>query len=99
MKMPLMSIASTSDWQTNWTSLDPSWNIEKPIGADIENTNDFALQLENQLIEMLAPHGDAVESIIAQVGEGASDPNQFVGAQATPNKALIAISFVEFERG
>ena len=71
--------------------------IEKPIGADIENTNEFALQVENRLMDMLAPYGDVIESIIAQVGEGANDPSQFVGAQATPNKALIAISFVEYE--
>jgi multidrug efflux pump subunit AcrB len=71
--------------------------IQKPIGVDIENTNRFTLQLEKELTELLKPNEQIVESIIAQVGEGASDPNDFTGGQATPNKGLIAISFVEYE--
>jgi len=71
--------------------------IQKPIGVDIENTNRFTLHLEKELTELLSPYEHAVESIIAQVGEGASDPNDFTGGQATPNKGLIAISFVEYE--
>jgi multidrug efflux pump subunit AcrB len=71
--------------------------IQKPIGVDIENTNRFTLQLEKELTELLKPNEQVVESIIAQVGEGASDPNDFTGGQATPNKGLIAISFVEYE--
>ena len=71
--------------------------IQKPIGVDIENTNRFTLQLEKELTELLKPNDHAVESIIAQVGEGASDPNDFTSGQATPNKGLIAISFVEYE--
>ena len=71
--------------------------IQKPIGVDIENTNSFTMELEDELMEMLAPIDHAVESIIAQVGEGASDPQDFTGAQATPNKGLIVVSFVEYE--
>jgi multidrug efflux pump subunit AcrB len=71
--------------------------IQKPIGVDIENTNRFTLQMEEELMGLLKPYEHAVESIIAQVGEGASDPNDFTGGQATPNKGLIAISFVEYE--
>jgi multidrug efflux pump subunit AcrB len=71
--------------------------IQKPIGVDIENTNNFALHLEEELFNLLKPVEHAVESIIAQVGEGAADPNDFTGGQATPNKGLIAISFVEYE--
>jgi len=71
--------------------------IQKPIGVDIENTNRFTLDLEKELTELLRPYEHAVESIISQVGEGASDPNDFTGGQATPNKGLIAISFVEYE--
>jgi len=71
--------------------------IQKPIGVDIENTNKFTLHLEEELFNLLKPVEHAVESIIAQVGEGAADPNDFTGGQATPNKGLIAISFVEYE--
>lgn len=72
--------------------------MEKPIGYDIEQTNEFSLAVEKEIIELLKPYEPAVESIIAKVGEGASDPNQMVGAQATPNKAMITVSFVEYEK-
>jgi len=71
--------------------------IEKPVGADIENTNSFVMSVEREVLDILKPFEDAVESVIAQVGEGASDPNQIIGAQPTPNKGLLAISFVEYE--
>jgi multidrug efflux pump len=71
--------------------------IQKPIGVDIDNTNRFTVEMEEELMDLLKPYEHAVESVIAQVGEGASDPNDFTGGQATPNKGLIAISFVEYE--
>jgi multidrug efflux pump len=71
--------------------------IQKPIGVDIENTNSFTRNIEKEIIELLKPYEKAVESVIAQVGEGASDPYDFTAGQATPNKALIGISFYEYE--
>jgi multidrug efflux pump len=71
--------------------------IEKPIGIDIEETNAFTKKIEDELVRIIKPYEHAVESFIAQVGEGASDPNQMSGEQETPNKARIAVSFVEFE--
>jgi multidrug efflux pump subunit AcrB len=71
--------------------------IEKPIGIDLEETNAFTKKIEDELVEIIKPYEHAVESFIAQVGEGASDPNQMSGEQETPNKARIAVSFVEFE--
>ncbi len=72
--------------------------MEKPIGLDIEETNRFSMQVEKDVMEALKPYEKAVESIIAKVGEGATDPNQFAGGEATPNNALITISFLEFEK-
>lgn len=71
--------------------------IQKPIGVDIDNTNQFTKNLEHEVLDILKPYNDIVESFISQVGEGASDPEDFTGGQATPNKALIGISFVEYE--
>lgn len=71
--------------------------IEKPIGFDIEETNAFTEQIEEVLVQLLKPYEHAIESFIAQVGEGASDPNQMSGQQETPNKSRIAVSFVEYE--
>jgi len=71
--------------------------IEKPIGIDIEETNEFTQKIENEIVTLLKPYDHAIESFIAQVGEGASDPNQMSGEQETPNKSRIAVSFVEYE--
>jgi multidrug efflux pump len=71
--------------------------IEKPIGIDIEETNDFTQQIENEIVQLLKPYEHAVESFIAQVGEGASDPNQMPSGEETPNKSMITVSFVEYE--
>ncbi len=71
--------------------------IQKPIGVDIENTNAFTKKLEKEILDILEPYQEAVESVIAQVGEGASDPQSFSMGQATPNNGLIGISFVEYE--
>jgi multidrug efflux pump subunit AcrB len=65
--------------------------------VDIENTNSFTRKIEQELLDLLKPYEQAVESVIAQVGEGASDPYDFTAGQATPNKALIGISFYEYE--
>ncbi|TVQ77015.1 MAG: efflux RND transporter permease subunit [Flavobacteriales bacterium] len=85
--------------------------VELPIGTDIEVTNEVALELENKLRSLLAkyyePGIDTVEvpyaqrsfmvkSIIAQVGMGASDPNQGPSNAPTPHKARIEVSFVDF---
>lgn len=71
--------------------------MEKPIGVDIEETNKFTQHVEQEIVEILKPYDEAVESFIAQVGEGASDPNQMQGQQETPNKSMITVSFVEYE--
>ena len=71
--------------------------IEKPIGIDIDETNSFTRRIEDEIVELLEPYEVAVESIIAQVGEGASDPNQMSSGDETPNKSRIAVSFVEYE--
>ncbi len=71
--------------------------IEKPIGIDIEETNAFTQKIEGEIVELLKPYDHAVESFIAQVGEGASDPNQMSSGEETPNKSMITVSFVEYE--
>lgn len=71
--------------------------IEKPIGIDIEETNAFTEKIEDEIVILLKPYDFAIESFIAQVGEGASDPNQMGGQQETPNKSMITVSFVEYE--
>ena len=71
--------------------------IQEPIGADIETTNSLTKRLEGEIFDYLEPYEFMVEAVIAQVGEGASDPNEGPSQGATPNKSRIAISFVDYE--
>lgn len=73
--------------------------IEFPVGTDIETTNNFTDKIEEQVIELVKPYEDIVESVIANVGQGTSDPNDpsAFGEQDTPNKARITVNFKEFK--
>lgn len=70
--------------------------IQNPIGTDIEATNTFVKEMEDELFALLAPHDDIIESLITQIGEGTGDAME-VNMGATPHKAKITISFVEFQ--
>ncbi|MFD2036207.1 efflux RND transporter permease subunit [Belliella marina] len=71
--------------------------IEHPIGTDIEATNTFSQVVEDEIISLIEPYKDAIESIIAQVGEGTSDPAEGPSMGATPHKAMITVSFFEYQ--
>ena len=75
--------------------------IEYPVGTDVETTNEFTKEIENKVITLMDPYNDIVESIIANVGQGTADPNDFSASQSdTPHRARITVNFVEFkERG
>lgn len=76
--------------------------IEFPVGTDISTTNDFSEKIEDKLFEIIKPYEHIVESVISNVGQGTSDPNDpsSMGASDTPNKARLTVNFVEFkERG
>ena len=81
--------------------------IEMPIGTDIEGTDRITREIEEEVLQTLDKYTDPqaptgtnnfmVKSVIAQVGEGTSDPNQGPSMAQTPHKAKIAVSFVEFK--
>lgn len=84
--------------------------IEAPIGTDIEQTNEITKELEDRIMNYITKfedpsgvdiHGTGnnflVKSVIAQVGEGTSDPAQGPSMANTPHKARITVSFVEFQ--
>ena len=82
--------------------------IEKPIGTDIESTNEVAIEVENRLMkvaerpEFQIPQYDGttkpiVTSIIGQVGAGTSDPAQGPSLGNSPHKGRITVSFVKFQ--
>lgn len=71
--------------------------IEYPIGTDIEATNEFSKKVEDEVMELIEPHRDIVEAFIAQVGEGTSDPSEGPSMGVTPHKAMLTVSFVEYQ--
>lgn len=83
--------------------------IEKPIGTDISVTNELTKEVEAQVLKAVEKYEEPVvedgeevsrnwmvESVIAQVGEGTSDPNAGPSMAQTPHKAKITVQFVEF---
>ena len=84
--------------------------IDLPIGTDITQTNRVTKEVEAQVIEAInapeflvfndetgANEQYMVSSVIAQVGEGTSDPQEGVAMGATPNKGRVTISFVKYQ--
>ena len=80
--------------------------IQMPIGTDIAQTNKVTLELEKEVMEIVSEYNYVdvngvqqnymVESVIAQVGEGTSDPNAGPSMAQTPNKAKITVAFYKF---
>jgi multidrug efflux pump subunit AcrB len=75
--------------------------LEYPIGTDIEMTNKLSLEIEDKIQDHLKKYevngsNFLITSVIGQVGEGTSDPNQGQQGGTTPNKARITVDFVKF---
>ena len=84
--------------------------ITKPIGTDIEETNRITREIESLVLEVMneerfqRPNPETGEmeayianSIIGQVGNGTSDPQEGPSLWNTPHKARIAVNFVKFQ--
>ncbi len=85
---------------TLFSEQDPNYfnvYLEYPVGTDIQKTNELARDVETRIMELLEPHQYMVESVLTQVGEGTSDPNEGPSQGATPNKARITVFFEEFQ--
>lgn len=84
--------------------------VSKPIGTDLESTNDVAKDVEMRVMEVLnrdvfkRPNPNTgeeesfiVNSVIGTVGNGTSDPNEGPQLGPTPHKARIVVNFVKFQ--
>jgi multidrug efflux pump subunit AcrB len=79
--------------------------IEYPQGTDITKTDKATKFVENQIIDILKKYVDPTtkenylaESIVAQVGVGASNPNIDPGnTSETPYKGKVTVNFTEFK--
>jgi multidrug efflux pump len=74
--------------------------VEFPVGTDIETTNEFAMDIERQVIEIVEPYEAIVESVTTNVSQGAADPNDptAVGQSEEPHKARITVNFIESKK-
>jgi multidrug efflux pump len=76
-------------------------NIVLPIGTDQNYTDSITQVVEKRVVEVLNkdyPEGNPiVESIIANVGKGAGDQNEF-DFGTTPHKGKVTVAFVEFSK-
>tara|TARA_R110002050_G_scaffold149463_1_gene276126 strand:+ start:183878 stop:187531 length:3654 start_codon:yes stop_codon:yes gene_type:complete len=81
--------------------------IEKPIGTAIEETNEVTKEVEKMVLDAIKVYEEPnpetgemenflINSVIAQVGKGTSDPAQGFTAGSTPNRSRITISFVKY---
>lgn len=79
--------------------------IEKPIGTSIDETNRVTREVEDIVLEVVSKYEDPastkenknfmVSSVIANVGNGTSDPQEGPSFENTPHKARITVAFVE----
>ncbi|MBL7750272.1 MAG: efflux RND transporter permease subunit [Chitinophagaceae bacterium] len=75
--------------------------LKLPVGTDIEYTDSVTKSMEQKVFKVLGMENNQknplVESVIANVAVGASDPTS--GDQSTrPERGRIQVSFVEFEK-
>ncbi|MBS9767801.1 MAG: efflux RND transporter permease subunit, partial [Flavobacteriaceae bacterium] len=82
--------------------------IEYPEGTDIEKTNKLTKEIEQKVIDIMKPYEQKMpdgttynymaESIIAQVGQGAGNPQVDGGSLAEmPNKGKVSVLFREYK--
>jgi len=74
--------------------------LELPVGTDIEETNNFAKIIEEEVNKSTSEYSSIIESVVTYVGQrtlNENDPSA-LGMRDTPNRARININFYEFER-
>ncbi|MDX1444624.1 efflux RND transporter permease subunit, partial [Lishizhenia sp.] len=81
--------------------------VSHPIGTDIKVTNKTVVEVEKRVNELLQPYyadtagkpkdAQLIQSVITQVGEGATDPNDMSSMGSTPHKGKVTVSFAEFQ--
>ncbi|MFT6814508.1 MAG: multidrug efflux pump [Sphingobacteriales bacterium] len=70
--------------------------ITMPVGTDQKVTDSVTRVVEDKIFEILGEDNPIVESVIANVGVGAGNPQE--GDQSvTPNKGRITVAFREFQ--
>lgn len=73
-------------------------SVELPVGYDIHATDSIMRMVENDVDSIIkaTKYDDIVESVLTTIGKGAVGENQMAFGN-TPNKAICAINFVDFQ--
>ncbi len=71
--------------------------VELPIGRSIEATDSLMRDMEQRVMEVVAPYGKTVESVLSQIGENTGDPGAEPVFGASPNRARLTVAFVPYE--
>ncbi len=71
--------------------------VELPVGSDISATNQFLYKLEDRVFEILKPMSKDIKSILTTIGKGVAGENEMAPTGNTPNKAMMTITFVDYE--
>jgi multidrug efflux pump subunit AcrB len=72
--------------------------IELPLGTDIKATDSAIQKVEDKVYELIEPDQQIVKSVLTNVGKGAVSQNEgFSGRGGGPNRAMITVSFVNYE--
>ena len=72
--------------------------VELPDGSDIETTWETVQSIEKKVIDAVKPYGNIPETVLTQIGENTSDPNEPPQPGASPNKARITVPFVPSDK-
>ncbi len=71
---------------------------EGPIGTDIDASNEFMLEIENKVFDILKPYKPIVKDVLVTVGSGARAEDEYFDLSEQLNRGLITINFVDFEK-
>ena len=72
--------------------------VELPLGTDIRATDSSIRVVEDKVFELIEPDKKIIKSVLTNVGKGAVSENEgFSGRGGGPNRAMITVSFVNFE--
>ncbi len=72
--------------------------VELPLGTDIRATDSSIRVVEDKVFELIEQEKKIIKSVLTNVGTGAVSENEgFSGRGGGPNRAMITVSFVNFE--
>lgn len=75
--------------------------LQLPVGTDQTYTDSITRMVENRIMDVVGEgkgkDNPIVSSVIANVGAGAGDPNQF-DFTTSPHKGRVTVAFVEFAK-